>query len=209
MKTIGQAIKEARTKKSMSLGYLASKTKIKQEFIQAIENEKWLSLPEYPIVTGFVKNIYQALDLDPQSAVALLRRDYPPKKLTINPKPDLSKEFIWSPKLTFLTGIALVAVSILGYLVFQYISFISPPKLTIEAPTDGQQVTSSKVTVSGRTDAEATVKVNNQPALVGEDGMFSTEIEVVPDTREIVIIAKSRSGKESVVSRKIEVELSK
>ncbi len=207
MRTIGQAIKEERTKKNISLSGLASQTKIKREFIQAIENENWTNLPEYPVVTGFVKNIYQALDIDVRAGVALLRRDYPPKNLTINPKPDVSKEFVWSPKLTFLTGIGLVAIAIVSYLTFQYISFISPPKLSLEAPVEGQMVDSTKVTVLGKTDPEATVKVNNQPVIVGDDGSFTTSIEVVSDTNEVLVIAKSRSGKETVLSRKIEVRI--
>lgn len=207
MKSIGQAIKEVRTKKKMSLGKLAVVTKIRKEFIEAIENENWLSLPEYPVVTGFVKNIYQALDLDARAGVALLRRDYPPKKLTINPKPDVSKEFIWSPKFTFFAGITLVAVSILGYLIFQYINFISPPKLIVDTPTEGQVITSVRVAVSGITDSEASVKVNNQPVIIEEDGKFTTNVEVVTDTKEVIVIAKSRSGKETVISRKIDVEL--
>src|SRR3989344_7090733 len=108
MKTIGQAIKETRVKKNISFSKLAAITKIKKEFIQAIEKENWQLLPEYPVVTGFVKNIAQALGLNRKGIVALLRRDYPPKELTINPKPDVAREFVWSPKLTFFAGIALV-----------------------------------------------------------------------------------------------------
>ena len=63
MKTIGRALKEARTQKRLSLSKLESQTKIKKNFIQAIENEDWESLPEFPVVVGFVKSIAGALKI--------------------------------------------------------------------------------------------------------------------------------------------------
>ncbi len=207
MRSVGHVIKEERVAKGLTLDNLASETKIKREFIRAIEKGNWGALPEYPVVSGFVKNIFKSLELDENSGLALLRRDYPPQKLPVNPKPDVSREFVWSPKLTFLTGIGAVALAILGYLIFQYIGFISPPRLNVDTPTDGQVITSNKVTVSGSTDTEASINVNNQPVIVGEDGRFESQVEVVTETREVVVTAKSRSGKETRISRKIEVRL--
>ena len=43
--------------------------------------------------------------------------------------------------------------------------------------------------------------------IVGEDGTFETEIEIFEGTGEVVVVAKSRSGKETVVARKIKPEL--
>jgi len=207
MKSIGEIIKEARTKKKISFANLASVTKIKKEFIEALEEENWEALPEYPVVTGFIKNVSKALDINMNVAVATLRRDYPKKELRINPKPDVSKEFIWSPKLTFLLGIILVFLGVFGYLIVQYISFISPPKLNVDVPKDGQIVTNKDLTVEGTTDPEATLKINNQPVLLDGEGHYSSKIEVFDGTKEIRIVAKSRSGKESIITRKIEVDL--
>ena len=209
MKSIGQVIKETRIRKKISLSHLSSVTKIKEEFLASVEQGQWNLLPEYPVVVGFVKNISVALSLNPKSSVALLRRDYPPKELKINPKPDVAKEFIWSPKLTFLVGIVIVVLGVFGYLIFQYINFISPPELNVDVPTMGQTVNTKNLTVSGKTDPEATVVVNNQPILLDENGHFSTEIEVFDGTKEVTVIAKSRSGKETAITRKIEVELKK
>ncbi len=207
MKTIGQTIKEIRTKKKLSLNSLSVKTKIRREFLEAIEKEDWVKLPEFPVVLGFVKSIASTLRLNSDMATALLKRDYPPKIVAINPKPDVSKKFIWSPRFTFLLGIVVVSVGVFGYLVYQYVNFISPPKLLVEYPRDGQSVATSELFVSGWTESNVIIKVNNQPVLVDDEGVFSTKIEVVKDTREVVVVANSRSGKESVVKVNINVEL--
>lgn len=207
MRTIGKAIKDARSKKKLSKENLAKETKVKKEFIDSIEKESWENLPEYPVVVGFVKKISSALKLNEKHIVALLRRDYPPKVLRVNPKPDVGGKFTWSPRLTFLAGIVLVVITILGYLGIQYIQFISPPELELVVPNEGQVVTEESLRVVGTADPDASVLVNNQPVIVGSMGEFATEIEIFEGTQEVVVIARSRSGKETVIRRKIVPEL--
>lgn len=206
MKTIGQIIKESRSEKKYSYLDLEEKTKIKGVFIEAIENQKWDSLPPFPTVLGFVKSLSEALDVDEKLSVAVLKRDYPPRKLNINPKPDVSNKFIWSPRLTFIVGIVSILVLIFGYLGFQYYHFISPPRLLLESPVDGQMVTGGSVLVFGLTDSDAKITVDNQPVVVGDDGHFSVNISVSSDTKEIKTIATNRSGKSTSISRRIEMK---
>lgn len=207
MRTIGEVLKEARVRKKYSRVKLENKTKIKKDFIEAIEKENWEVLPEYPVVAGFVRSIADVLKIDRKQTLAKLRRDYPPKKLRINPKPDVSDKFTWSPKLTFLTGVVVVSLLVLSYLGLQYRGFITPPPLTVEKPKEGEIITQRQLEVMGATDPEAIVRVNNQPILVEESGEFTAKIEIYGGTYEIEIKAISRSGKESVIRRKIIPEL--
>lgn len=205
MRTIGSIIKEARLHKKISLSHLENETKIKREFLESIERQDWGHLPDLPVVTGFVKNIARILALNENQIMAMLRRDYPPRRLVINPKKDVSDRFSWTPKLTFLVGAAAFAIFILGYLIFQYAKFVTPPTLNITRPKEGAEVTTNEVKVEGVTDPNATVKVNNQPVLVNEDGSFIVGIAVYEGTTKIVVKAISRTGKESVVTRNIKV----
>lgn len=206
MKKVGQIIEDARIKKSLSYKDLEEITKIKSGFISAIESGNWQKLPPFPTVLGFVKSLSGALSLDEKTTVAVLKRDYPPGKLDINPKPDISKKPLWNPKTTFLLGMAFVAILILGYLGIQYINFVSPPKIRVESPIEGQKVSGNSVLVFGTTEADAKITVNNQPVLVDSDGKFSVDIEVTKDTAEVIIMAESRSGKTSKVTRGIQTE---
>ncbi len=203
MNTIGKIIKEARIGKDFSLSHLEGITKIKKGFISSIEEERWEELPPFPTVLGFVKSLAGALELDERTVVATLKRDCPPKKLRINPKPDVSRKFVWSPKLTFIIGVGVVFTIIFGYLAFQYARFVSPPALNIDSPVENQIVAGRSVLVFGNTDVDVKITVNNQPVLVDDDGKFSVSIAVVPETKEIVIQAISRSGKMNEVRRKI------
>ena len=208
MKTIGSLLKDTRLSKKYSLKKVEEETRIKEEFIKAIENGDWQALPDYTVVSGFVKSLAKFFSIEELKAVAILRRDYPPQKNPlVNPKQDVSKKFVWSPKLTFFVGISLVIVLVLGYLGFQYHKFMSPPSLDIYEPKEEAVIKSINVVVLGKTDSDATVKVNNQSLIVGDDGNFEGEIQIYKGTTEIIFKAKSRSGKETVVRRTIKPEL--
>ena len=206
MNTIGQILKNARVTKKYSLLHIEGITKIKSGFIDSIEKEDWEALPPFPTVLGFVKSLASPLDVDQKMAVAVLKRDYPPKKLRIAPRPDVSKKFTWSPKLTFTIGVSAILLILLGYLSFQYIHFVSRPSLIINSPKENQVVIGNSVTVFGSTDSDAKIVINNQPIMVSPDGKFSERLDVVKDTKEIIITASSRSGKTTTVSRRITVQ---
>lgn len=207
MKTIGQYLRDARQQSGITLERIEEKTKIKRAFILSLESEEWDKLPEFPVVLGFVGNISDTLNIDKKQITALLRRDYPPKKLDINPKPDISDKFTWNPKLTFFVGLSVVVAIFVTYLIIQYINFSSPPKLVVESPKEGEVLKTQLVGVNGKTEQDTKVSVNDQPVLIDEFGNFYTEIQVNGDTKKIEIKAKSRSGKESVIVRNVEVKL--
>lgn len=206
MNKIGDILKDTRVKKDISLNKLSGLTKIKPEFLQRIENNDWENLPEYPVVSGFVKNIATYLDLPVDNTIAILRRDYIPKKLTINPKPDLDTKFVWSPKVTFFSAIVLLVIMVIGYLSFEYLKFIKPPSLTVEAPSENQVIVSSKVKVKGKTTTDVLLTANNQPIILDPDGLFDSEIDVVKGTESITFVAISRTGKRTEVNRKIKTD---
>ncbi len=207
MKTIGQYLRDARKEKGLSVKELSDITKIRESFLRALEGERWQALPEFSVVSGFTKSVAGALELDRGQMVAVLRRDYPPKKTSVLPKPEMRKEFRVGPQLVFFLGVGTVVVGIIIYLATQYLSFIRPPSLIVDMPTESQVVFENQLTVLGTTDPSSTVIVNAQPALVEEDGDFSTTIVINKDTTVVEVVATSRAGKETRVTRTIKPEL--
>lgn len=205
MKTIGMYLRAAREENTITLKDLSRHTKIKPEFLDAIENSEWEKLPELPVLVGFVKSISDVLNINRDQAVALLRRDYPPKKISINPRPDVRREIRFGQRTLFAIG-GLIAILLMGgYLFSQYKAFTSPPAVAIISPAENELVSSHTVTVRGTTDPTATVKINGQPALVDENGNFVTDVEVVSETKAIEVRVLSRTGRETVFSRTIQI----
>lgn len=203
MKTIGKYLHDARKEKKLTLGQLSDETKIKKMFLLALEKEEWNKLPEFPVVSGFVKNIASALGAEVDQASALLRRDYPPKSAPEVPKPEIPREFRVGPQLVFFLGVGVVIIGVVAYLVSRYIAFTSPPNLTLEMPQENAVVAGPELTVLGKTDPSTTVIVNSQPALVKEDGTFQTIIEITQSTTKVEVSATSRAGKQTLITRTI------
>lgn len=206
MITVGKYLKDFRQKKRLSKKKLSTMTKIRESFIDAIENEEWNKLPESTVVAGFVKNIASVVGANTLQAAAFFRRDYKStRNAKINPSPDLPSKFVWNPRLAFSLGLIAVFALVLIYLIIQYINFSKPPQLTIEYPTQGQIVEKNTVEVTGKTDVGVTLIINNQPVIVEEDGSFFAEIMVSKDIKTIKAKSVSRSGKETILTRDIEV----
>lgn len=75
-----------------------------------------------------------------------------------------------------------------------------PPPVTIEQPA-GTEVTSSVLTLMGRTDPEATVTINGYPFPVDVNGMFFTPLGLKSGPNELTITATSgRTGKTTTVN---------
>lgn len=210
MKTIGEYLADARKSRGISIHALSEKTKIRATFLKALERGKWSELPEFSVVAGFVKSVAGELDVPREQAMALLRRDFPStysRSGQVLPRSEIKREFRVSPQLAFFFGVALVILVVAGYLVAQYISFVRPPELYVDSPSEGQVVLAPELRVSGTTSVNATVIVNTQPALVAPDGTFATTIEIDKNTTKVEIVATSRAGKETRVTRTIKPEL--
>jgi len=206
MKHVGQTIRDARLKRGMSLLDVEQKTKIKRQYISDIERGNWANLPDYTVVCGFVRNLSALLGLDPSKTAAFLKRDYPLPKESAEPKPDIQEKFSISPKLAFTFGVFAVMILVSAYIFYQYKAFHGAPELIVHVPIEGQAVNESVVKVLGTTDENSTLTVNDQPVVVQADGSFIAEINLPENMDQLIIKSSSRSGKETVVVRKINTE---
>jgi len=123
MKTIADLIKLSRAKKKYSLDKLESETKIRKEFLSALEKNAWDKLPEYTTVVGFVRSVCSRLGINEETGVAMLRRDYPPDLIN---KKQPKKLFGGigleiGPRLFSIGAVTLIIIAFLGYVTFQYL----------------------------------------------------------------------------------------
>lgn len=201
MKNAGSILREAREAKYKKIHQIAEKTRIKEKFLIALENNDWENLPDFPSTQGFAQSFAAAVGANPKLIAALLRRDYPQEALARKyDEMSLTKTSLWTPRTTILTVIG-VTVAILGfYLIRQYILFAAPPSLEIT----NIEEKGNTILVSGKTVPSATVDVNRRSVLVENDGTFQTEIESQDlINSEVVVKATSRTGKTTTISKKI------
>jgi cytoskeletal protein RodZ len=206
---VGQKFREERLRRSLSIEDVSRGTKIRPSFISAIERGDYHKLPSPSYAKGFVRNYAEYLGLSSREMLALFRREFDVEK-NIKVLPDTYTRHTDIPlkrsRIRFtIIGIAGLILLIGAFLFYQYRSAFFSPALTIDTPAESI-VRTTDVVVSGKADQSATVTVNNTPVALDEDGKFSKTVTVFPGKSVIIIRAKNRLGKESIVQKTVEVK---
>jgi cytoskeletal protein RodZ len=214
MITVGEILREKRLKKNLSFEEIEKQTKIRVKYLKALEENEFKKLPPAPFVKGFIRNYAKFLKLDHQNLLAILRRDYDEDKLGhIIPRsliePPASSKLIWTPQLTIITSFVFVFILFSFYLGRQYLSFISPPSLSIKSPKKDEKVNQKEILVSGKTDQENTLTINGQIVTLSENGEFEKNITLHEGTNNIVIESTKKNGKKTTLNLPLLVELPK
>lgn len=201
MKTAGQLLQSKRQTLELSLKEVSAKTKVKEAYLIAIEESDFSRLPSSTVTKGFLKSYAKLLHLNPDTMVAMYRRDYDEVMGEIIPhgliKPVVQKTRFFSVP-AVLTFVAVAAFCI--FLFVQLLSWWSLPKLKVIQPIDGETY-GEQITVKGKTDSDTTVKVGDQTVLVNQDGEFSLDLKFPSGTHRLLIQASSRDGKTRLLER--------
>lgn len=207
MRTAGEILKEARLAKKISLKQVETSTKIRYDFLKALEENDFQKLPSLVSTRGFLKNYAEFLGLTPEPILAIFRRDFAHKKGKIilqgMVEPINKPKFNWTPKLTLISFLVLFFLGLAGWLGYQYFSLMKNPFLEIYTPQDGQQIKNEKIEVIGRADPDSLVTVNNQSVFLSEQGEFRYKLELFPGENTIVVEAKSKLGRKTQQQREI------
>ena len=77
----GQKLRDERQRRGLTLSEISNATKIKVEFLSAIEKGEYEKLPSASYAHGFVGNYAKFLDFEEEEILALFRREFDGKKV--------------------------------------------------------------------------------------------------------------------------------
>ena len=206
MKTAGELLREKRLVLELSLSDVAKKIKVKEAYLLALEESEFSALPSGTFVKGFLSSYAKVLHLNPETLLAMFRRDF-----TQNEKGDIIPRGLVNPVVDkrphlpinlILLGIAILAF--LGFLMFQLLSWWSLPRLQVIEPKDGE-VYGEKVTVKGKPAPDAAVQINDQKVIIGPGGEFSLDLLSPAGTHSVLIQATNREGRTRLLERSFTV----
>jgi len=206
MKTPGGLLQEKRLLKELTLDDVAKKTKIKIEYLEAIENSHFDQLPSSTFAKGFLRNYATFLALNPDTIVAMFRRDFTQnQKGEIVPR-GLIEPVGGKPKYFSVSVILMIIATFafLGFLGFQLINWWSLPKIKLLSPQNGDTY-GEKVTFKGTTAQDAIVIVDGQQVIVDQNGQFTLDLIFPAGTHSVIIETKNRQGKYTLVERSFTV----
>lgn len=206
---VGEALKEERKKKGLTLDTVAKATRIRASFLQAIEEGRFERLPGSSYAHGFVKNYLEYMDFPIREYMALFRREYDEKEQrNLIPEGLVGKGGFPIKKFSITQAFwlgSIIIITLFFYLLFQYRAAFFPPTLTVTNPKEKAAISSTVLLVSGTTDANTAVTVNSLPAFVDQEGTFSKEIPVFQGSVTIEVKAVNSFGKMTTIDRHVTV----
>jgi len=210
MRTVGEILSEKRKSLNLSLEEVEKETKIRKKYLEAVEKNNFSQFAESTTAKGFIRNYAQFLGILPDNILAVFRRDFiENEKGQIIPRGMVEslveRKFYWTPKLTVISFVSLLIFFFVFFFLKQYLSFSSAPPLEISSPLEGQTF-NEKVLVAGKTDKDATIKIDGTLITISENGNFSEEIVLPRGENVITVEAANRAGKKNIVNRKVKVE---
>ena len=96
-----------------------------------------------------------------------------------------------------------IFILILGFILYQFRSNFFNPQVYIISPKDGAIVNSTRLTVLGKTDPNATVTVNSFLVSLNNDGEFRKVINVFPGKSTITIKVITKFGRQTIVKKEV------
>jgi cytoskeletal protein RodZ len=188
MKRASTILESARLDRELDFVEISKKTKIPLRYLIAFENENIKDFPGEPYCSLMVKDYADFLGLNGEELLCLFRRDYD-RPL----KNNVRRRFWFSltPQFAFTAFLSLLGIVFAVYLVSEYLKFNRPPHLEIYWP---QNFSESSIEISGITDPESTVRINNSLVIVDDDGNFKKNINLSTSEAKIVVEAKSPAG---------------
>ncbi len=210
MKTVGEILLEKRKSLSLSLEQIEKETKIRKKYLEAIEKNNFNFIPESTTAKGFVRNYALVLGLSPENILAVFRRDFFEDESGQIISRSLSKNienhgFFWTPRATLITLIVAGVIFLSFFFAKQYLRLSSAPGIDLSSPKEGE-VFKDKVLIKGKTDKDATLKVDDSLISISDNGSFSEEIVLPRGSNIVTIETANRQGKKRIINIKVEVE---
>ncbi len=107
--TLGEGLRAVREYHGLDLDQLARETRIRRNYLQAIEEMRLEMLPSRPFTIGYVRAYAAALQLDPEAAVARFKLDVPDEDEPLRAPVGVKRE--GDPRLALIALAFVVVVS--------------------------------------------------------------------------------------------------
>ncbi|MCX6727011.1 MAG: helix-turn-helix domain-containing protein [Candidatus Shapirobacteria bacterium] len=186
-------LKNAREDKALNYAEISQKLKIPAKYLEALETEQIKNFPPDPYCSLIVKDYANFLGLNGNDVLSLFRRDFDRRSKNKTAKTNLVN---FTPQFTFRLGFIVVVLVFAFYLVNEYIKYNQPPHLKVNWPEKN-----SLIELTGSTDNDATVRVNQDLIIVDSSGNFKKQLSLPSTETKITVESKSPSGKTTVVEK--------
>lgn len=209
MITIGEILSRTRIRKNLSFEQIEKATKIRLKFLIALEKNDFNKLPPGTFTKGLIKNYASYLGLSVDEVMAFYRRQVEEEMTKVLPESrsrQILQRFQITPQIFTFASISLMLALFFGYLIFSYFKFAGSPSLIVDHPKNNTVVNIDQIQVSGKSDPDAALVINNQSVSTGENGTFNIKVPLAAGLNTLTITATNKFKKQTTIVRNIRLE---
>jgi len=201
MLSVGAILQKQRINKGLTLQQVEKHTKIREQFLKAVEENNWNFFTSKIYIKGIIKNYSRFLDLDEDKMLAFFRREYE-KNEEVKFKRKVSSNFLISDTKKYIT-IFLIGIFIFftAYFVLQLKVYMSAPKVVLLSPTTTSFKRVSKIKIIGKTEKESSITLFGERIYQDKDGVFELDFPLVTDKNELILEVIGPNGKKTTFKK--------
>ena len=202
MLSVGKLLKDARERKKLSLHDVEKRIKVREQFIHALEEDKWDAFTSQIYITGILKNYARFLELDEPKILAFFRREYERIEET-KFKEKISSSYLSSDsKKTIIAGFVFICILLVGYFSYQLFQYLKPPTIQILSPTSNTFKRELTIKIIGKTEKEAEVTIMGERVYQDKEGMFEYIMPLKQKENTLLIEVIGANGKKTILEKK-------
>lgn len=205
--SLGDKLKSIRRCANITLSEIEKTTKIRKCFLKAFESGDYSSLPDPIYARNYLKVYVQTLGADVNYFLDQFEKECGTCDFTKNVRLPMQKlnafKFLVASKFVKIFCISVLALCLTTYMVFQVAAILSPPELIVFEPKDGLSTDSAILTVTGRAEDSANVKINGADILLMQDGTFETDVSLERGLNIIEIESAKRYSRSAIEYRRV------
>lgn len=209
--TVAEQLRSARQAKKLKLYQAAKKLNINEKYLAALEKGEYKELPDGVYGKNFLREYALFLGLNYKK----LAKDYDAEinltearaQKNLFSRQIVKARYLWTmPKIFKNIFIFLIISVCFIYLGYRVNKIISPPLLIINYPSAKLTTSQTSLEIIGRTEAEASLTINDQTVLTDKNGGFSQTISLKNGLNIITITASKKYSRGNTVVRQVLVK---
>lgn len=201
MLSVGSLLKDARERKKLTLRDVEKRIKVREQFIKAIEEDRWTSFTSRIYITGLLKNYARFLELDERKILAFFRREYE-RNEEIKFKERVSTSYLSSDsKKSIIVGFVFICILLVSYFSYQLYQFLKPPSIYLISPTQSSFKRDKTIKIVGKTDKEAVITIMNERIYQNKEGIFEYVLPLKERETKLSIDVVGANGKKTVLDK--------
>lgn len=206
--SLGDDLRELRESAGLTIDEASTRTKVVPSMIVTWERSDWASFgTELAYLERMLMGYVRAFGGRETFFLNKFRDEL--KVLQIKPvstqiremRPFRGIDAFWTMRARVAVFLLLFISGLGFYVVAQARSLAEPPPLEVFSPTEGAILDEPIIHVKGKTISGAAVYVNEQPAMLHQDGTFDLDLEVPRGSNEVRVRVKKRHSRDVVITR--------